>query len=262
MAYVMTSRRKLAIATWSSICEASVYGKVTFDMEPALAYLQKINTDAVEKITITHFVGKAVAHALSREPSFNGRIAWGRYLPHTSVDIAFLVNMAEGKDLGKVKVCDVPAKSLEQIACDLNQGAKRLREGRDKNYNKSKLALRSLPTWLIRPIMSLFGYLSGALGLSLSLFGLEAFPFGSCIITNVGSFGVEEVYVPPTPFAHVPLYVAITAIRQRPVVRNGQIVIGQQLDLTFTVDHRFADGCQLARMMHSLKDVFANPSQL
>lgn len=263
MPHGMTPRRKLAIATWSPAREASIYSRVTFDVEPVLTYLQHINEQATEhKVTITHFVGKAMAHALSSAPSVNGRIVWGRYVPHKSVDIAFLVNIAQGKDLGKVKVRDVPAQSLQQIAAALNKGADRLRQGRDKNHNKSKLALRLLPTWLIKPAMSLLGYLAAAVGVALPLFGLEAFPFGSCIITNVGSFGAQEVYVPPTPFAHVPLYVVITTIKQRPVVRQGQIVVGQQLDLTFTIDHRFADGCQLAQMMHQLQDVFANPSQL
>ncbi|MEM7402857.1 MAG: 2-oxo acid dehydrogenase subunit E2 [Myxococcota bacterium] len=262
MANFMTLRRKLAIATWSPAREASIYGKVTLDVEPVLHYLKQINAHATEKITITHFVGKAVARALASAPSFNGRIVWGRYVPHKSVDIAFLVNLAEGKDLGKVKVCDVPAKSLQQIATDINKGAQRLRQGRDKNYNKSKLALRLFPTWLIRPIINILGYLSAVVGIPLPIFGLEAFPFGSCIITNIGSFGVEEAYVPPTPFAHVPVYVTITAIKQQPTVRNGQITTAQQLVLTFTIDHRFADGYELSQMMHQLKDAFANPSQL
>ena len=31
--------------------------------------------------------------------------------------------------------------------------------------------------------------------------GLEAFPFGSAVITSVGMMGLDEGFAPPTPFA-------------------------------------------------------------
>ena len=260
----MTPRRKLAVATWSSTCDASIYLKLTVDVDPVLTHLRQMNANATDKITITHFVGKAVGHVLSIVPNLNGRIAWGRYVPHKSVDIAFLVNMDQGRNLGRVKVRDVSTKSLSHIASDLHQGTQHLRQGSDKNHNKGEYALRILPTWLIRPIVNFLGYLSGAIGIPLPLFGMEAFPFGSCVITNVGSFGVDnaEAYVPSAPFIHVPLYVVILAMMQRPVVRNGQVTIAQQMDLTFTIDHRFVDGYAIAQFVYHIKKAFSNPSQI
>ena len=62
----MSTRRKLAIATWSAPREGNIYGKLTVDATHALAYLDKVRAETGEKVTITHFVGKVVAAGVRR----------------------------------------------------------------------------------------------------------------------------------------------------------------------------------------------------
>src|SRR5205807_904672 len=100
----MSTRRKLAIATWSAPREGNIYGKLTVDATQALAYVQHLREATGEKVTLTHLVGKACAEALKHAPTLNGRILFGRYIPHATVDIAFVVALEEGKDLAKAKV--------------------------------------------------------------------------------------------------------------------------------------------------------------
>ena len=59
----MTTRRKLAIASWRAPHEPNIYGKLTVDAGPALKYLEDARRKSGEKITMTHFVGKATAEA-------------------------------------------------------------------------------------------------------------------------------------------------------------------------------------------------------
>src|SRR5580658_5213239 len=108
----MTTRRKLAIATWDSPREGNIYGKLTVDAGPALRYLDRVQQQTGEKVTITHLVGRAVAEALKQAPTLNGRIVWGRYVPYDTVDIAFLVSLEDGQDLAKAKVERVSDKSV------------------------------------------------------------------------------------------------------------------------------------------------------
>src|SRR5688572_7548890 len=115
----MTTRRKLAIATWSSPREGNIYGKLTLDAGPALRYLDHLRATTGEKVTITHLVGRAVAEALKHAPGLNGRISLGRYLQHDSVAIAFLVALEEGADLAKAKVDNADQKSVADIAREL-----------------------------------------------------------------------------------------------------------------------------------------------
>jgi len=66
-------------------------------------------------------------------------------------------------------------------------------------------------------------------------------------ISNLGMFGVRQftAIIPPTATA----VLAIPAIREQPVVRNNQIVIGQVCTLTLCADHRVVDGIIAAKFL-------------
>lgn len=257
-----TLRRKLAIASWRSPTEPNIYGKLTLDATEALAYLRDVRERTGEKVTITHLVGRAVGEALAAEPSLNGTIRFGRYVPHDEVAVAFLVTMPDGSDLGKVKVTDIDRRSVVEIARELSQHASRLRHGGDPDWERSKSLVRLLPTWLLRPVVWLTGWLTSAVGVDAPSVGLGRFPFGSAIITNVGVFGLDEGFVPPTPFARVPLYVLIGAVREQPAVVGGEVIARPTVTITATIDHRFIDGFQGGTLAQTVRKVFADPWSL
>ncbi len=259
--FKMSTRRKLAIASYSAPREGNIYGKLTVDAGPALAYLEKLRAETGERVSITHLVGRAAALALARAPTLNGRILWGKFKPFESVAIAFLVALEEGKDLAKAKIEDADVKTTVAIARELRERAEKLRQHKDKEFEKATGLLRILPTWLIRPLIFTLGWLSGALGVSSRAFGLERFPFGSCIITSVGMFGLDEAFVPPTPFTRVPIYVLVGAVRDRPAVVDGKIVVQPQLTITATIDHRFIDGFQGGTLARMMREVFEDPAK-
>ena len=197
----MTTRRKMAIAAWRPPREGNIYGKVTVDASNALRYLDEVRERTGEKVTVTHLVGRALASARAVEPTINGRIRFGRYIPHDMVSIAFLVSMPDGSDLMKARIDDVDTKTPAQIAAELREQAERLRSGADDDYNKSMGVVRKLPTWLLRPLLWFTGFLASSLGINAKALGVTAYPFGSAIVTSVGMFGLDEAFVPPTPFA-------------------------------------------------------------
>lgn len=258
----MTTRRKMAIAAWRSPREGNIYGKVTVDATEALRYLEQVREQSGEKVTVTHIVGRALAAALAEESTINGRIRLGRYIPHDQVSIAFLVTMPDGSDLMKARIDDVDQKTPATIAAELRAQAERLRSGDDEDYNKSMGVVRKLPTWLLRPLLWFTGWLASSLGINAKALGVTAYPFGSAIVTSVGMFGLDEAFVPPTPFARVPLYVLIGAISDKPVVEDGAIVSRPMLTVTATIDHRFIDGFQGGVLARAFRAAFENPWSL
>lgn len=258
----MSIRRKLAIATWSSPREGNIYGKIDLDVEEVLRFLDAVREKTDEKVTLTHFVGRALGEVLAAAPGLNGRIAFGRFLPFDTVDLSFLVALEDGKNLAKVKVTEVTDKKVSDIAAHLKARALLLRAGKDSEFEKSKPALRALPTWILRPLVWFTGWLSGALGMSIPALGVTPFPFGSAIITSLGMLGVDEAYVPPTPFARVPLYMMIGAIRERAVVHDGRVTARKMVTLTVTLDHRFIDGFQAGTLAKLMRELFADPWRL
>jgi len=170
--------------------------------------------------------------------------------------------LEKGADLAKVKVCNIDKKQTVEIADEIKAGAGRLHEGKDDAFNKSKPILKSLPTWMLRPILWVTGYLTGVLGWNVKVLGLEAHPFGVCVITSVGMLGLDEGYAPPTPFARAPVFLAITSIKDRVKAVNGAPEIRQEIDLMATIDHRFLDGYQGAIIAKSLRESFDEPWKL
>lgn len=257
-----STRRKLAIASWSPPREGNIYGKLTVDATEALAYLEWLRATSGEKVTVTHLVGKAVAMALREAPGLNGVIRWGRFVPHDTIDIAYLVALEEGRDLAKAKVATADGKSVVEIARELRALAERLHKGQDEQFKKATGPIKWMPSWLVRPVVHWTGWLSGVLGWSIPALGLERFPFGSAIVTNVGVFGLDEGFAPPTPWAHVPIYVLMGAVRDAPAVVDGALTVRKQLTITATIDHRFMDGAQGGRLAKVVRDVLERPWQL
>lgn len=255
-------RRKLAISSWSAPREGNIHGKVTVDVTEAEAWLAATRERTGVKVTLTHLVGAGVARALAVEPSLNGTIRFGRFVPHDQVNITFLVAMPDGSDLAKARVDDIDRRHPVEVARELGERVERLRTGSDQDWERSKRAIRLLPTFVLRRLVWLTGWLASSLGLNIPALGVERFAFGSAVITNVGMFGVDEAYVPPTPFARIPLWVLIGAARDVPAVRDGTFIATRQVTLTVTIDHRFIDGFQAGTLAAAFRSVFADPWQL
>jgi pyruvate/2-oxoglutarate dehydrogenase complex dihydrolipoamide acyltransferase (E2) component len=255
----MSTRRKLAIATWAPPSEGNIYGRIALDTEEVERYLAWLRESTGERVTLTAFVGACVARALAKTPSLNGRIWLGRYIPHETVAVSFLVALEEGGDLGKAKIERADEKGPLGIARELRERAGALQQGKDEAYNKSKGVIRLLPTWLLRPMLRWVGWLGGCGGFSIPALGVEPYPFGTAIITSIGMLGIDEGLVPPTPFAHVPLYVCVGAQRRVPAEWGGELMLRPQVILTATIDHRFIDGYQIATLAKLLRELFANP---
>jgi len=54
--------------------------------------------------------------------------------------------------------------------------------------------------------------------------------------------GIRDAYVPFTPFMNCPMIVAVGEAYDRPIVKDGKIVIAPVANLNITLDHRFIDG--------------------
>jgi len=79
-------------------------------------------------------------------------------------------------------------------------------------------------------------------------------------ISNMGMLGVEHfaaVIVPPQA-----AILAVSAIKDRPVVRNGQLGVGKTMMMTVACDHRIIDGVVGARFLNEIKRFLENPASL
>ena len=80
---------------------------------------------------------------------------------------------------------------------------------------------------------------------------------GTFSISNLGMFGVEHfIAVLNPPQAAI---LAVGAIEERPVARDGQVVIRPMMSLTLTCDHRALDGATASQFLATLKGLIEEP---
>jgi pyruvate dehydrogenase E2 component (dihydrolipoamide acetyltransferase) len=76
-------------------------------------------------------------------------------------------------------------------------------------------------------------------------------------VSNLGMFGIENFNsIINQPNSAI---LSVGAIVEKPVVKNGQIVIGNTMKLTLTCDHRTVDGAVGAQFLQTLKTFIENP---
>jgi len=75
---------------------------------------------------------------------------------------------------------------------------------------------------------------------------------GTFTVTNLGMFGIEAF----TPIINPPEMgvLGIGRIMQKPVVRSGQVIVGQVISLSLTFDHRWVDGAPAARFLQFIRN--------
>ncbi|RCS27627.1 biotin/lipoyl-binding protein [Polaribacter sp. WD7] len=76
-------------------------------------------------------------------------------------------------------------------------------------------------------------------------------------VSNLGMFGINNF----TSIINQPnsAILSVGAIVQKPVVKDGQIVVGNIMNLTLTCDHRTVDGAVGAQFLQTLKTFIENP---
>lgn len=76
-------------------------------------------------------------------------------------------------------------------------------------------------------------------------------------VSNLGMFGIESF----TSIINQPnsAILSVGAIVQKPVVKDGQIVVGNTMMLTLACDHRTVDGAVGAQFLQTLKNYIENP---
>lgn len=90
--------------------------------------------------------------------------------------------------------------------------------------------------------------------------GLEELAGGTFTITNIGSYG-SHTATPILVQGQVGI-LGTGALLQRPVVRDGEIVVGTTMYTSLTIDHRVVDGKTAGEFQTRLGELLASPEDL
>lgn len=259
--------RKIAFGSWRTVGDPSVYGLIELDMTHALSYAQKISEREGIKVTPAHLVGRAAAQVLARRPEINGMIRQGRLYRRTSIDIFYQVNIpGVGDDpIGKGTLAGavlrgVDRMSVAEIARTLREKADLVRKNEEPDVRMGLKAMAGIPWRLMRWALNISSFLNYDLNLDVRWLGIPQDPFGSLMITNVGSMGIEMAWAPLVPYTRVPMLLTLGAVHEAPRAENGQVVVRPIMKIGVTFDHRFIDGSHAAAMAYHFKKCFEDPA--
>lgn len=259
----VSSFRKIAIGTWRTAYDPSVYGTMVVRMEAALAYIDAFRKATGRHLTVTHMLARAVAEALREEPDANAVLRFDRIYLRRRIGVFFQVAMTdEGKgkvDLSGATLYDVEQKSLVTLCDEFQAKVDAVRQRRDPALEGTRSTFKRLPGFLVHPALRAISFLTYSLNLDLTALGVPKDPFGSVMITNVGSLGLETAYVPLVPYARVPILLAAGAVKDEPVAEDGKVVVGKVMRVHATFDHRFIDGVHAAVMARVVRAWMEHP---
>lgn len=261
----LSSFRRIAIGTWRNAYDPSVYGTIALRADQVLSYLEAIRERSGKRVTLSHLMAKAVAIMLSEMPDANAILRMNRIYLRSQIGVFFQVAM-EDPDTGEVDlsgatIFDAHKKSLLEIVAEFEAKVGTVRRREDKNLEGSRSLFKRVPFFLLNRLLDWISFFSYTLNLDLRWAGIPQDPFGSVMVTNIGSLGLEEAYVPLVPYSHVPLLIALGAVKEEAVVEGGQIVVGKVLRAFATFDHRVLDGMHAAKMSKTITRIFADPER-
>ncbi|MBX7431588.1 2-oxo acid dehydrogenase subunit E2 [Mycobacterium sp. Y57] len=241
------------------------------DIEAArlLDYLRQVRDATGQHVTPMDLVGRAAGKVLEALPGLNGRVVFGSFLPSPTIDCFFVVSLrtdlvtgaeATGTDLSGAVVRRVNEKPPWVIAEELTDRVARIRHGADPQFKQTKAMVQALPSFLLRPVIDAIGFVTESLQLPLPFLGVEARPYGSILVSNVGTYGLDSAAAPWPTFCHVPFGIMMGAVTDKVLALGGQPVVCPVLPLTIGLDHRFVDGYQAATMARIFRAYLADPA--
>jgi pyruvate dehydrogenase E2 component (dihydrolipoamide acetyltransferase) len=199
---------------------------VRLNMDPLLAMREDLNgqlEDQGVKLSVNDFLVRGCALAMHQHPMLNS--SWGEdhVEVHGEVNIGIAIALPEERGGGLVVGT---IRSADMLALrDVSAESRRLAEkARDKGLT------------------------------------LDEMSDSTITISNLGMFGVDDftaIINPPNC-----AILAVGSAQELPVVRDGQIVVGREMAITASFDHRIIDGATGAKFLQTLKQLIEHPATL
>ena len=253
--------RKVASSIYKKPSDSKIFGSVELDVTDLEAFISKKRREGV-KITLTHVIVLAVARALKDEvPELNTYIRRGNVIQRDSVDAMVSVLMP-GAQMSSVRVRNADKLNLSGLADIINEEIKLSRSGTENSTMKSKGFIAAIP-WPFRSwVFKLIKVITIDWGLSIPSLGLSANSFGSFVVSNIGSIGLEKGYPALFPTSNVAFVMVLGGVLKKPWVVNDEIVVRRILSLSTALDHRVVDASHGGKLFKYIRNIIRNPEIL
>ena len=262
--------RKIAMASWRPRKDPAILATLDLDAEALQEYIERVRSATGAHVTPAHLVGRAGAKVVEALPGLNGRVVLGQFVGSATIDCSFVVSLrtdptagpeAASTDLSGSVVRNIDQKPPWLIAQELADHAARIRADKDPQFQRTKQLVKWLPPLALRAVTDAIGFVTDGLQLPIPLLALGARPYGSFLVSNVATYGLDRAFAPVPPFCHVPAIIMVGAVADKVVARDGDPVVRPMLPLAIGLDHRFVDGYRASTMARIFCEYLADPGR-
>ncbi len=257
-----TPWRVTSAAIYTTPTDSRVYGTLDIDVTEARRFLDRKRSEGM-KLTMTHLATAVLARAVAFDvPEMNCFIRRGAVVGRDRLDVMVPVSVGGDAGVTAAIIKDAHARPVTDIANEIRDKASRGRAGVEAKAAQNKYLLNRIPWPLRRPIFLFLKWITVDMGVEIKALGLSAHSFGSFVVSDIGSFGLNTGMTALMPAAKVPAVIVLGKMEEKPVVREGEVVIRTVLPLTGTFDHRIVDGMQIGKLARGIKRNFRKPDWL
>lgn len=253
--------RKVAATIYKKPTDSKVLGAADIDVTELEKYISEKRKNGL-KITLTHIMALIVSRGLKHEvPELNTYVRRGKIIRRDNV-VAGISVLKANEEMTSIFVPNCDAMSLETLADYMRDEIQNSRQGNENGTMQSKNFLSSVP-WPFRNwVYRLYRTVTISWGISIPFLGLNSDSFGSFLITNIGSIGLDTGYPALLPSSNVSFVLVMGGVQKKPVVIDDEIVIRRIMRLTVVMDHRIADASHGGKMYRYIKYMIKHPEEL
>jgi len=253
--------RKVASTIYKKPIDSKIYGMVELDVTELEHYISQKRKEGI-KTTLTYLLTLIIGRAIRQEvPELNTYVKRGKIVQRDKVNATVSVLLGDGQ-MGSVKVENADQLTTAQISEEIGNNIKNSRKGNENDTMQSKSMLAKFP-WPFRNwLFKVYQTITIHWGISLPMIGLDSNSFGSYIVSNIGSLGLDTGYASLLPSSNISLVFILGSINKKPVVVNDEIVIRRVILLSSTLDHRVVDGSHGGKLFRIIKQLAKNPELL
>lgn len=250
--------RRVAASVYRKPSDSMILGAVEIDVTDLEKFITAKRKQGI-KITLTHFFTLAVARALKQDvPELNCFIRRGRVVQRKQID-AMVSVLIRDSEMSSVRVENADQLNYTKLADVLQAAIQDTRKGDENSAMRMKGFVGRIPWPFNKWIFSVYKFLTISLGISLPSIGLSASRFGSFVITNIGSIGLDMGFPALFPVSNVAMVFVLGGVTKKPVVVNDRVVIRRMISLSSALDHRVVDANHGGKLFRSLKYAVRNP---
>lgn len=253
--------RRVAASVYKKPKDGRISGTVELDVTELEEYIQRQRQNGL-KVTFTHFFLGALARGIREvAPEFNTYLLRGNILPRETIDAALSVLIEQDTQMSSVVIKKADEKSLKDLVELLTHELNKFKKGNESQTMRSKSLAAILP-WPLRTwVVDALRVITMEWGIALPALGLNPHSFGSFVLTNIGSVGLDIGYPSLLPFSNVSAVVALGKVNTKPGIIEGKIVPRRMVQVSASIDHRLVDAQHIGLLFRFLKSAVKNPQQ-